>query len=328
MIKEFFESSSVEEPKTKDVTESVPLEEKKSKDVTISYSQYSEWSKCPYSWKLNYIDKLKKRENSIHTAFGTGIHKAIQTYLKCLYDESAVEADQLNLFEIFKTEFYLNLRNKDDEGNIIEEGWIGSTNSEEVDEFLSDGRNILTFFTEPSNRSKHFPSKRYEVLGVELPLEFKLKPKLLYKGFIDLVLRDKITKKIIIYDFKTSTQGWNKYQKADELKLNQLLLYKKFYAKLFKVEEKNISVEFFIVKRKLFENVDWQQSRIQKLVPPSGKQSLNSALESFMYFVKNSFDDIGHHNKSIKYPKNPGKAKKNCKYCSFYKTDKCDSKED
>ena len=36
----------------------------------ISYSQLSMFSECPHKWKLNYIDKLRVSEPSIHLLFG------------------------------------------------------------------------------------------------------------------------------------------------------------------------------------------------------------------------------------------------------------------
>ena len=305
------------------------------KKNTVSYSQYSEFSKCPRCWKLGYIDKLKKYENSINTAFGTALHKAIQTYLTTLYDKSLSEADSLKLFPIFEEEFKAQLCNPQipkDVSDKERQRLIGLNSfispQSEIDDFMQDGKDILDFFLKTDIRSKYFPSKKYELIGIEVPLEIEMRKNLKYKGFIDLVLKDKITNKILIYDIKSSTNGWNKWQKADDLKMNQLLLYKKFYSKLHNVDEKDISVEFFILKRKLYENVSFEQSRLQKVIPNTDKPSMNNAIASFMKFINYAFDKDGNYNKNAKYPKNPGKAKKNCKYCSFKGTEYCDGKSD
>ena len=63
----------------------------------ISYSQLSMFSECPHKWKLNYIDKLKVSEPSIHLLFGTAMHEVIQKYLNVMYEYTAKRADQLNL---------------------------------------------------------------------------------------------------------------------------------------------------------------------------------------------------------------------------------------
>ena len=51
----------------------------------VSYSQYSLWKTCPYQWKLQYVDKIKTSEPSIHTIFGSAMHEAIQLYLNCMF---------------------------------------------------------------------------------------------------------------------------------------------------------------------------------------------------------------------------------------------------
>ena len=44
-------------------------------------------------------------------------------------------------------------------------------------------------------------------------------------------MKDEISGKIKIIDIKTSSRAWNKYQKANEVKNDQLLLYKEYYSK-------------------------------------------------------------------------------------------------
>jgi hypothetical protein len=54
---------------------------------------------------------------------------------------------------------------------------------------------------------------------------------------------------------------------------------------------------------------------------------------AFLDFIKNGFDDNGEYNKDAVFLKNPGKGRKNCKYCIFktLKNDKgelyCNGKE-
>jgi hypothetical protein len=187
-----------------------------------------------------------------------------------------------------------------------------------VSEFENDGKIILDHVLSYSQRSKHFPSKKYEIVGIELPLEIPLRNNtILYKGFLDIVFRDKATQKILILDFKTSSRGWNKYQKADRTKIDQLLLYKRFYHQMFKVPMSDIEVEFFVVKRKLLEDAEFPQQRIQRISPPDGKMSMKEVESAFLDFIKNGFDDNGEYNKDAVFLKNPGKGRKNCKYCIF-----------
>ena len=48
---------------------------------------------------------------------------------------------------------------------------------------------------------------------------------------MDVVLKHIPTNRIKIIDIKTSSWGWNKYQKANKNKTSQLLLYKQFFSK-------------------------------------------------------------------------------------------------
>jgi hypothetical protein len=290
----------------------------------VSFSQYSKWLKCPMDWKLSYIDKLAPYEASIHTTFGTAIHAALQEYLRLLYTVGTAEADALDVFGLFKKEYEEGLKDlkiaTEEQSKLTEDerDTLGLITQDTVKEFENDGKVILDHTLAYAQRSKHFPSKKYELVGIELQLEIPLRGgTILYKGFLDIVLKDKITKKVLILDFKTSTNGWNKYQKADRTKIDQLLLYKRFYNQMFKVPMTDIEIEFFVVKRKLYEDVAFPQQRIQRISPPDGKISMKQVETSFLEFINNGFDKDGEYNKEGVFPKQPGKAKKNCKYCIF-----------
>ena len=73
------------------------------KRKSISYSQFSQWDKCPYMWKLNYVDRLSVFTDNIHTLFGTSMHEVLQEYLRVMYTKSIKEADQLYLDGILFT---------------------------------------------------------------------------------------------------------------------------------------------------------------------------------------------------------------------------------
>ena len=68
----------------------------------VSYSQMSIYKQCPHRWKLQYKDKIKRFTSSIHTVFGTAIHETLQDYLQVMYDQSAAEADRIEIEELFK----------------------------------------------------------------------------------------------------------------------------------------------------------------------------------------------------------------------------------
>ena len=84
-----------------------------------------------------------------------------------------------------------------------------------------------------------------------------------------------------------------------------------------------IEVEYFIVKRKLYENVDFPQRRVQKFVPANGKPSINQVVKRLDEFMSESFKSDGEYNTEHIYRKEP--SKKNCRFCDFNQTEFCDA---
>lgn len=292
-------------------------EQKIQKRGRVSFSQYSTFLKCPHKWYLDYVKNLRVRDDNVNTAFGTAMHHVFQTYLTALYKENAVTADALDLKAMFMTKF------KEEVAKIRAAGVVLS--EDEFTEFCYDGDDIITTFTKTSNRIKHFPSKKYELVGIELPLEIPIKNNVNFIGFVDVVLKEINKEQYRIIDIKTSSNGWNKYQKADESKYSQLHLYKSVYSKKFGVPLSAIDVEFFIVKRKLYESATYPQSRIDVFVPAHGPAAIKESINNFIEFLDHGFHPDGTYNETSDYPKIPGNAKKNCKYCAHYKK-ACDAK--
>jgi hypothetical protein len=74
------------------------------------------------------------------------------------------------------------------------------------------------------------------------------------------------------------------------------------------------------VKRKLWENLDFPQKRVQKFVPASGKPSLNKVANRLDTFLNEAFTDTGEHKNDM----TATPSKKACKFCEFRKTEYCD----
>ena len=280
----------------------------------ISYSQLSMYSECPKKWKLNYIDKLRVSEPSIHLLFGTAMHEVIQKYLNVMYEYTAKRADQLNLERTLQEKMV-------EQFNIDKENYGKEPcTKEQLKEFFQDGCDILDFFKK--RRGDYFSKKGYELIGCEVPVEMGLQKNLTWVGYLDIVMKDTIHDRIKIYDIKTSTMGWNKWMKADDNKTQQLLLYKQFYSKQYNHPIDKIDVEYFIVKRKLYENAKFPQKRVQKFTPASGTVSMNKVAKKLTKFIDEAFDEDGTHTKND-LPPTP--SKKACKWCEFKKTEFCDA---
>jgi len=278
----------------------------------ISYSQLSMFSECPQRWKLNYIDEITESEPSIHLLFGTAMHEVIQTWLEVMYHDSVKNANKLNLeqrlhdkmMELFK-------QDKEAYGK-------NPCTLEEMREFFQDGVDILDFIKK--RRADYFSKRGYKLIGCEVPIEVDLKKNVKIVGYLDLVILDERTDTITIYDIKTSTRGWNKWMKKDENKTQQLLLYKQFYAKQYNHPIENIEVEYFIVKRKLWEEAMFPQKRVQKFSPASGTVSMNKVAKRLNTFLDLAFDDKGER---ISENIIPTPSKKACKWCEFKNTEYC-----
>lgn len=287
----------------------------------VSYSQFSNWFKCRHRWYLDHVKGLREFEDSVSTCFGTAMHEVIQLYIETLYKKSAKEADTHDLNKIFLDAFDRELAGK-------EKGKVVEITPEVHKEYVEDGANIITSFTNMTNRIKHFPSNKYEFISAEDEIIMPIKQNVEFVCYIDLVLKEKSTGRYKIIDIKTSTSGWNHYQRDDESKVAQILLYKAFYSRKYNINIDMIDVEFFILRRKLWENYNFPQSRIQTFIPKNNQPAVARALNYFAEFVTECFTPEG---KAIQTPeiylKNPGKAKKNCKYCP-HKGKNCDAKSD
>ena len=284
----------------------------------VSFSQYGMWSSCPQQYKLNYIDKLGESSSNIHTIFGSAMHETIQHYLSVMYGVSKKQADEINVDKLLLERMRENYKGEVEK---MSEGTPCS--QEELEEFFGDGRRILEWFMK--HIGKFYSKSGYELVGIEIALNKEIKKGVHFIGFIDIVLRDIAENTIIIIDLKTSTMGWNQYQKADKLKNSQILLYKKYYSELFNIPLTKIRVEFQIMRRKLPEDSPYPVPRISKHIPPNGAPSVNKVYDEFMQFIDTVFDDEGNF-RDIDYPKVPGNAKKNCKWCEFSVRGLCDGK--
>ena len=281
----------------------------------ISYSQYSQWDVCPYKWKLNYIDKLGTFTDNIHTLFGTSMHEVLQTYLTIMYNDTVKVADALPLDKM------LLKRMKDNYNQIMgKNGGEVFVEQHDMEEFYQHGLAILDWFKK--KRSMYFNKKGYELVGIEVPINYDLPTDIKFVGYIDVLIYDTVRDRYKIIDIKTSTMGWNKWMKADKNKTDQLLLYKNFWGLQNNIPLDKIDVEYFIVKRKLYEKVDFPQRRVQTFTPANGKPSINKVVNNVNRFVEDCFVD-DEHNISIDYMKNP--SPKNCRFCEFNQTEHCDA---
>ena len=282
-------------------------DEKDSSKKTVSYSQISMYHQCQYKWYLTYVEKKGKSEDNIYLIFGSSIHTVLQKYLNSVYNGTVSEADSMDLEKLLFDELKLEFKKS------FEKNGTFPASKDEMSEFLQDGFEILRWFKK--HRGDYFSKKGYKLLGCEIPIIINLKNNLQFIAYIDIVLQDIIGNRILIKDFKTSTRGWNEYQKKDESKIQQMVLYKKFYSEKYGIPLDNIDIEYIILKRKLNENSYYPQKRIQTFSPASGTVTTSKVINNLNLFINECFTEEGEYNFNRTYFKNAND--KNCKYCEF-----------
>jgi hypothetical protein len=225
----------------------------------------------------------------MHLVFGNAIHTTIQHYLKTMFEQSAAAADREDIIQLFEASLRSEYKKSVEQNNNIH-----FSNVEELNEFYKDGEAILDYFKK--KRGKYFSKRNTYLVGVEFPLSLSPHedyPNVKFKGFIDLIFYNENTETLQIYDIKTSTRGWKDKEKKDDTKVSQILLYKEYFSRLFNWDVDKIEVEFFIVKRKIWEESEYTIPRIQEFIPASGKIKRSKSINEFRLFIEDCFNKEG-----------------------------------
>lgn len=278
----------------------------------ISYTQFSTYQKCPQRWKLKYADRIKKDEPSIHTVFGNAMHNIIQHYFQVMFLETVKKADSLD----FRTLLLGQL--KEGYAQDIQKYQRHFSTKEELTEFFVDGLETLNYLRK--KRKVYVDRQNWVLAGTEIPIlipPLEEKPNVLLMGFLDVVFKHKTQPKFYIWDLKTSTKGWNKWDKEDQTKIDQLLIYKIYFSKQYNISIDQIEVEFIILKRKTDPDSAWPQRRIQTFKPTQGSITIKKTLKTFEDFINACFLPDGTYNKLIHYEAKSGKNQFNCRFCEF-----------
>ena len=260
-------------------------------EKNISYTQLSAWSECPHRWKEMYIDKIKTPPN-IYFSFGTAMHETLQEYMELMYNKGQQHADEFDAHKHFQ-EGFIGLY----KGDVEKVDGVHFATQKELIEFTNDGLEIIDFFLK--YRQDHFHKHGWKLLGIEMPVllaPHEDYPNVKLMGKLDLVMFDETLHRVVIWDIKTSTRVWTKYDKENKIKTSQMVMYKKYFAEQYDVPVDNIDVRYFIVKRKIPANPRYpiMKSRIQKFEPSSGKTTQNKLVTNIKSFIEDVFVDGSH----------------------------------
>lgn len=253
----------------------------------ISYSEFKNWTECPYRHKLIYIDKLPYFSGNEYTAFGTAIHKAC---------EEKIPNKKVNAYSVFEASFLDELKILKEEGHELNKALV------------QDMRGQAKLICKNIFLSIQKKFGNFSVVSIEEPLlenieEFESYGRK-FKGFIDLVIKTE-DKKYHIIDWKTCSWGWSAQKKSDKLVNYQLTMYKHYFSKKHSIDPKNIDTYFALLKRTA------KKDNVEIFKVTSGEKKINNCLSMLEKSVINMEKGMSIKNRL------------SCKYCKFYKTENC-----
>lgn len=143
-----------------------------------SFSRLNSFYNCNYEWKLRYLE-CNKSENGFFGEYGSLIHKILEKYAK----------NELSLFE-------LNSYYEDHFDECVPHDAPPNRFSDIRQSYYDKG---IEYFN-----NIDLDLEKYEILGVEKEIHFKINDKD-FIGYIDLLVRDKQTREIIIIDHKSAS---------------------------------------------------------------------------------------------------------------------------
>ncbi len=184
--------------------------------MVFSNSSINTYLTCPYSFKLNYLEK-KRGVGSIFSEYGIFCHSVLERYFK----------GQLDIFDL--SSYYEENYYKE-----ITQPFPGfMQNSAET--YYQDG---LSFFETFS-----FNKEKYEIKITEDKINRKEKD---FSWVVkpDLVLFDRQNKKYILYDYKTEKLTGNKKQDEEKIERHKNQFYLYAYSLLL---ERKITIEEIII---------------------------------------------------------------------------------
>jgi hypothetical protein len=145
---------------------------KELQEMTWSFSRAMTFKKCKYKFYLIYIEKVEKR-SKFHASYGKFIHSILEKYFR----REFTEQDCLDYYiENFEYEV------------------IGNIKESTKDKLFMAG---IEYFSQLV-----WKYDDYEILDIESEVHFKI-GKYKFIGYIDVLLRHKITGDIVILDHKT-----------------------------------------------------------------------------------------------------------------------------
>lgn len=255
------------------------LKSENSDKVHISFSEFSLFNQCGHRHLLEKHLGIIQQPPSIHLFFGNAIHASIENALK-----NKIEIEEV-------VNFFTHLFAKDMADNMKETADYRN----EFQNFLIQGENILRTL----ELEKLFTD--YEIVEIEHALYENVHLNYYFKGFIDLVVRHKKTKRYKILDWKTSGSDWDvPKKKKDEIFLAQMRFYKFFWARKNQIPLEEIDCGYVVLNRLTDKKKPKSYpGRIQEVDVDSTNEETKSSLEKLartikMIHIERKFPKVKH----------------------------------
>lgn len=191
----------------------------------VSFSELRDWVECSWRHKLKHIDGIDLDDRGPALDFGTAVHAACERYVMTRELNAAIAVDG------------------------IKKAWkkYGYDNEKE---YIAQAEAIIAEV--PTFLDSTFPG--WKVITAEHKLYERVDGhEQAFKGFIDAVIEapGKRSKQLIwLLDWKTTSWGWSREKKSDELTRAQLILYKYFWCQEFNIEDpRDVRCAFVLLKR-------------------------------------------------------------------------------
>lgn len=255
------------EEKVIDKNESYEILKKENTNrIHISFSEFSLFNQCGHRHLLEKRLGLLQQPPSIHLYFGNAIHSTIELSLK---DNLSIE----KRIEYFKATFSKDMMDNMRETNDYKFS---------LHHFLNQGEQILKFL----DLNKILDE--YDLVSVEEALYENIFSKYFFKGFIDLVLQNKITKRYKILDWKTSGEDWDvDKKKKDEIFLCQMRFYKFFWSRKNNIDLDNVDCSYVVLNRlRKKKDPNSYPGNIQTVEINSSKDEIKHSLEKLAKSIK------------------------------------------
>lgn len=261
------------------------------KSIHISFSEFSLYGECPHKHLIFKHLELDTQEPSIHLFFGNAIHESIEVGIK-------------NNLSISQRSKYFSDKFKKD----MMDNMLNTAQFKDVDDFIDQGNHILLIL------DTEVILKGYQIVSVEESLYETVYKKYKFKGFIDLVAYNPITKRYLIIDWKTSGEKWSvEKKKKDSIFLCQMRFYKYFWARKNNIPLDSIDCKYVVLNRLVNKKKpDGGYGDIQIVDINSTKEEIFESLCQLGHVLKNI-----HVEKIFPKVKFTGNERFNCMFCKY-----------